>query len=187
MPRACETRLFMPRTARGYSGWGVMGIHAISLKSRQPMHRLLLTFLLVFMPFQAIWAAASPYCGHEAASQVAEVAEVAQVAQVSQVSQVAQVAHFGHHEHKHGHDADATADHADSTEPSEAVSEKALTSATAVHLDCHACHGAGTGVALSTGAQALVVSVVRPAAHVAPAWMFPPLSRPERPNWPVLA
>ena len=47
------------------------------------MRRLLLIFLLVFMPLQSIWAAASPYCGHETVSQSS---------------------HFGHHAHEHAAD-----------------------------------------------------------------------------------
>ncbi|MDR0701548.1 MAG: hypothetical protein LBF61_03915 [Azoarcus sp.] len=44
------------------------------------MHRWLALFLLVFLPFQAAWAAASVYCQHERG-------EAAR--------------HFGHHEHRH--------------------------------------------------------------------------------------
>ncbi|MCT6718505.1 hypothetical protein [Acidovorax sp. K2F] len=52
------------------------------------MRRLLLVFLLVFMPLQSIWAAASPYCEHESAPQAS---------------------HFGHHVHEHH--GDEGADH----------------------------------------------------------------------------
>lgn len=134
------------------------------------MRRLLLTFLLVFLPLQSIWAAASPYCGHEAAPQAS---------------------HFGHHVHEHH--ADASGEHAEpSVSPAggEAFDLTALGStgpgATA-DIDCHACHGAGSGMALSTNAQTIVVTVARPAHQVPQAWVHPPLSRPERPNWSVLA
>jgi hypothetical protein len=43
--------------------------------------RLLAIALLVFLPFQSIWAAAAPYCGHEPATAAS--------------------GHFGHHEHAH--------------------------------------------------------------------------------------
>lgn len=43
------------------------------------MSRLLAIALLVFLPFQSIWAAAAPYCGHDPAAAAS--------------------AHFGHHEH----------------------------------------------------------------------------------------
>jgi len=140
------------------------------LKIPLPMRRLLLTFLLVFLPLQSIWAVASPYCGHEAAPGVS---------------------HFGHHVHEHHADASGEhADHSASAGGSDALDLKALgsTGAGAVaDIDCHACHGLGSGMALSTNAQVIVVTVARPAHHVPPAWVHPPLSRPERPNWPALA
>lgn len=126
------------------------------------MRRLLLTFLLLFMPLQSIWAAASPYCGHEAAPQAS---------------------HFGHHVHEHQAEASAES----SSKAKESPDHKALATSGAADMDCHACHGAGSGMALSASAQAIVVSVGRPAAQLAPAWVHPPLSRPERPNWSVLA
>jgi hypothetical protein len=48
-----------------------------------PVRRLVALLLLVFLPLQFGWAAAAPYCQHEADSQVQ---------------------HFGHHGHQH-HDA----------------------------------------------------------------------------------
>lgn len=45
-----------------------------------PMRRLFVVFVLVFLPFQATWAAVASYCQHE-------------------TGQAAQ--HFGHHDHKH--------------------------------------------------------------------------------------
>lgn len=134
------------------------------------MRRLLLTFLLVFLPLQSIWAAASPYCAHEAAPQAS---------------------HFGHHAHEHH--AGASMEHAESSVSpgaGEALDLKALGntgSGAMADIDCHACHGAGSGMALSTNAQAIVVTVARPAHQVPQAWGHPPLSRPERPNWSFLA
>ena len=139
-----------------------------------PMHRMLLVFLLVFLPLQSIWAAASPYCGHESAPQAS---------------------HFGHHVHDHQaaahqadlHGSDAKAAPAEPSQAGETSDHKALTSSGAVDMDCHACHGAGSGMVWSAGAPALVVAVARPAAQTAPVLVHPPLSRPERPNWPSLA
>ena len=128
------------------------------------MRRLLLVFLLLFMPLQSIWAAASPYCKHETAPQAS---------------------HFGHHAHDHHGDAAAA-----QTQPSsadETPDHKALATTGTVDMDCHACHGVGSGMALSASGQAIVVAVAAPAALVAPAWVHPPLTRPERPNWSVLA
>ncbi|MBV7427825.1 hypothetical protein KW847_12895 [Acidovorax sp. sif0715] len=133
----------------------------LSLECAHTMRRLLLVFLLLFMPLQFIWAAASPYCGHEAAPQAS---------------------HFGHHVHEHRADVPAEPSHA-----SETQDHKALATTGTADMDCHACHGVGSGMALSAGAQAIVVSVARPVSQVAPAWVHPPLSRPERPNWSVLA
>ena len=130
---------------------------------------MLLVFLLVFMPLQSIWAAASPYCGHESAPQAS---------------------HFGHHVHDHQADlygSDAKAAPADPSQAGETSEHKALTISGAVDMDCHACHGAGSGMVWSAGDQALVVAVARPAGQTAPVLVHPPLSRPERPNWPSLA
>lgn len=58
------------------------------------MRRWLIVLVLFVMPFQMVWAAAAPYCAHEAAA--------------------ADAAHFGHHEHRHhgGAKAAAAADEA---------------------------------------------------------------------------
>ncbi len=125
------------------------------------MRRLLLVFLLLFMPLQSIWAAASPYCGHEAAPQAS---------------------HFGHHVHEHQADEQAAP-----SQTSETPDHRGLATSGTADMDCHACHGAGSGMALSASAQAIVVALARPAQQVPPAWVLPPLSRPERPNWSALA
>ena len=86
------------------------------------------------------------------------------------------VAHFGHHVHAHheGHEG-----HADGAGASAAKA--------GADMDCHACHGTGGGLAHSASAQAIVVAVAHPPGQAAPAWPPAPLTRPERPNWSVLA
>lgn len=61
------------------------------------MHRWLLVFLLLVVPFQLVWASAAPYCAHE--------------------SGVSAKKHFGHHEHKHqaGGEVVSATDDADDT------------------------------------------------------------------------
>ncbi|KQO14286.1 hypothetical protein ASF16_18690 [Acidovorax sp. Leaf78] len=136
----------------------------LSLECAHTMRRLLLVFLLLFMPLQSIWAAASPYCKHETAPQAS---------------------HFGHH--AHDHHGDGPAAQAQPSAASETPDHKALATAATADMDCHACHGVGSGMALSASGQAIVVAVAAPAALVAPAWVHPPLTRPERPKWSVLA
>ena len=58
------------------------------------MRRLIAIFLLVLLPFQAVWAAMEPYCLHENAQS--------------------QSHRFGHHEHQHHADTDV-AQHDDDT------------------------------------------------------------------------
>lgn len=161
----------MPLWAGGYGGSVRHGLLKIPL----PMHRLLLLFLLVFLPLQSVWAAASPYCQHEPAPQTSQ--------------------HFGHHAHDHQEGpqqahlsaSDAKVASGETTQVGETLDEKALTRAGTVDMDCHACHGAGSGMVWSAGAHALVVTVSRPASQTAPVLVPPPLSRPERPKWPSLA
>lgn len=128
------------------------------------MRRLLLTLLLVFLPFQAIWAAASPYCGHEA---------------------VPQATHFGHHDHDH--QEGATLGKIERFSVGESIDAKALATTATADMDCHSCHGAGSGMALSANVQPIVAAVDRAAQQALPVWVLPPLSRPERPNWLALA
>ncbi len=45
------------------------------------MHRWLLVFMFLVVPFQLVWASAAPYCAHESGVSVDE--------------------HFGHHDHTH--------------------------------------------------------------------------------------
>jgi len=151
----------MPFAPWGHARLRMLRCTILSLECAHTMRRLLLAFLLLFMPLQSIWAAASPYCGHEAAPQAS---------------------HFGHHVHEHQADEQAAPSQASQT-----PDHRGLATSGTADMDCHACHGAGSGMALSASAQAIVVSVGRPASQVAPAWVHPPLSRPERPNWSVLA
>lgn len=55
----------------------------------RPVHKLLVIFLLAWMPAQFTWAAVSVYCKHEQAQSV-------------------QSTHPGHHEHEHAAAADAS-------------------------------------------------------------------------------
>ena len=45
------------------------------------MHRWLLVFMFLVVPFQLVWASAAPYCAHESGVSVDK--------------------HFGHHDHTH--------------------------------------------------------------------------------------
>jgi len=54
------------------------------------MRRLIAIFLLVLLPFQAVWAAMEPYCLHESTQSKSN--------------------HLGHHEHQHHADTEV-ADH----------------------------------------------------------------------------
>ena len=128
-----------------------------------PMRRLLLILLLVFMPFQAIWAAASPYCSHEVSTQAS---------------------HFGHHAHEHGASGHSEAQPPPAESPTEL---HALAAAGTADMDCHACHTAGGPIAPSVGVPALLLAASPPPQRPARAWVHPPASRPERPNWPALA
>lgn len=154
----------MPLDASGHLIQRSLYLNVVSLECAHSMRRLLLAFLLLFMPLQFIWAAASPYCGHEESPQVS---------------------HFGHHVHEHqaGHADEGAA----TSQTGETLDHNALAASGAMDVDCHACHGSGSGVAMSAGTQPVMVPVGRPAAQMAPAWAHPPLSRPERPNWSVLA
>lgn len=127
------------------------------------MRRLLLAFLLVFLPLQSVWAAALPYCSHEASPQAG---------------------HFGHHAHEH-HAGAAPLEQASSQDP--APLHPLLSSSAGTDMDCHACHGMGNAVFTHAGGPALRLESVRPATSAEPALTAPPPHRPERPNWPALA
>ena len=136
------------------------------------MRRLLLAFLLVFLPLQSIWAGAMPYCTHEPAPEVM---------------------HIGHHVHEH-HDtvADDAAHNGAHTPAATAGAAQDGDGAPApgsllADMDCHACHGAGSAVFLAPGALTLVNGHAAPAPLAAPALAASPPTRPERPNWPARA
>lgn len=130
------------------------------------MRRLLLIFLLVFLPLQSIWAAASPYCSHEAAPEAA---------------------HFGHHVHEHDH-AVAHDAMADASSPQDGPTVTPLpTDSAGTDMDCHVCHGAGNAVFAHVGGPSPWVGSARPVPWVEPALTAPNPYRPERPNWAPLA
>ncbi|HRM92060.1 MAG TPA: hypothetical protein PLO08_00345, partial [Alicycliphilus sp.] len=66
-------------------------------------------------------------------------------------------AHFGHHVHQRHEDGDGAKAGTDLAKA-------------ALDMDCHACHGAGSGLAHSLGDHAIVVTAARPQAQAAPAW-----------------
>ena len=122
------------------------------------MRRLLLILLLAFMPLQSIWAAAASYCGHESAAST----------------------HFGHHQHlAHDHVAQTT----DDGKHDGAAGARGA----GVDMDCHVCHGIGTGLHGGPAATALSAARMAPAPFALPLLRAPTPLRPERPNWPALA
>lgn len=128
------------------------------------MRRLLLVFLLMFLPFQGVWAAALPYCSHETAPEAA---------------------HFGHHAHEH----QAAVQHlgeASSVQDGPSI-HPLISSATGADMDCHACHGVGNAMFAHAGGYPLWAAGARPMLHTQPALTAPRPHRPERPNWPSLA
>lgn len=74
------------------------------------VNRALLFVVMVLLPLQMVWAAAAPYCGHEA--RLAAAAK-----------------HFGHHEHQHEASPSAAAAEAETGE-----------AAGTQHPDCANCH-----------------------------------------------
>lgn len=124
------------------------------------MRRLVALLLLVLLPLQAIWAAAAPYCQHEA-----EAASH----------------HIGHHqpEHAHAPAVDATGSHG-------TPGDQDGNAASGTHTDCHTCHG-GTVLAHEVRPLQVMLTATQPvptAVHGLPA---PPTERPDRPSWPALA
>lgn len=118
------------------------------------LSRLLLMFLLAWLPAQFAWAALSGYCAHEAEGSRA-------------------AAHFGHHEHQHEPVNGAAGD---GTQPTD------LHDANGAHPDCAACQfGFGlpqAGAVATVSAQRF--SMIE-TASIPP--LSPPLARPDRPNW----
>ncbi|MET1115570.1 MAG: hypothetical protein ABWY08_11560 [Comamonas sp.] len=91
------------------------------------MHRLVLVFLLLLLPVQWTWAAASSICRHEsgAASQ-----------------------HFGHHDHRHEAGVSGAAE-------VQKVSEAGTQLSDLPHADCASCHGAAPALTALQKAPAL--------------------------------
>lgn len=123
------------------------------------MRRFVALLLLVLLPLQAIWAAAAPYCQHEA-----EAAS----------------RHIGHHQPEHSHAPAADAADVHGT-PGDQDGDAAST-----HTDCHTCHG-GMVLAHEVRPLQMMPAGTQPeptAVHGLPA---PPTERPDRPSWPALA
>lgn len=123
------------------------------------MRRLVAIVLLMLLPLQSIWAAAAPYCQHEATPTSA---------------------HPGHHTHEHHHHADAdTASHGGETSPDQPPMQD--------HADCHVCHACSSPQGELTlrfqPPPAAATLGEAPAAGLP----SPLASRPERPKWPALA
>lgn len=117
------------------------------------MRRLIAIFLLVLLPFQAVWAAMEPYCLHESAQS--------------------QSHHLGHHEHQHHVDADG-AHHDDGAKDTGKVSAM-------FDHDHHCCSGVSllsAGMPLP-GPLPQADGVASPLASYASF----DATRIERPNW----
>lgn len=119
------------------------------------MRRLIAIFLLVLLPFQAVWAAMEPYCLHEGVQSQSQ--------------------HLGHHEHQHHADADGAHDDGGAKEPGKA-------SAMLDH-DHHCCSGASMLPAAVPLPVPLpqAEGVSSPLASYASF----DATRIERPNWPA--
>ena len=134
-----------------------MGVtfHAVRISF---VRRFFFLVLLLILPVQFAWAAATGYCRHE----------------TGEASK-----HFGHHEHQHQHRGDAAMD-----QDSGDVAGKTLGSG---DLDCGHCHGScsampspGDGLmplAIASHPATLDEGIVRTLTH----------SPPERPQWAPLA
>ncbi len=117
------------------------------------MRRLIAIFLLVLLPFQAVWAAMEPYCLHENAQSQSQ--------------------HLGHHEHQHHADAEGAPHDEGTTDPGE-------TSAMPDHED-HCCSGISllsAGMPLP-GPLPATEGVASPLVNFASF----DATRIERPNW----
>lgn len=132
---------------------------AVSFKAlagyTETMRRWIAMFLLVWLPLQSLWAAAAPYCQHEASVQGT---------------------HLGHHEHEHAAGS-LDASTADASADVDAELAKAD------HADCHGCHGHCADMPQPLGlSQALAP---QRGLNSAPDARVPaaPVALPERPNW----
>lgn len=122
------------------------------------MQRWLLIFLLVLLPLQFVWAAASPYCRHE---------------------QTATVQHVGHHEHAHGKSKSAAA-YSESTVITSDVNPTS-------DSDCEYCHhSACKPVVLEVSTVAQIARSERQVSTDSVPTL-PPSDDIERPNWSQLS
>ncbi|MDO9234841.1 MAG: cobalt-zinc-cadmium resistance protein [Aquabacterium sp.] len=119
------------------------------------MRRLIAIFLLVLLPFQAVWAAVEPYCLHE--------------------STQSQTQHLGHHEHEHHADAQGAQHDDGAQDPSKA--------STMVDHDHHCCSGVSllSAAVLLLGPLPEVDGV----ASLLASYASFDATRIERPNWTV--
>ena len=132
------------------------------------MRRILAIFLLTLLPLQFSWAAVASYCAHETQ---------------------ADAAHFGHHEHAHEHQHQADAgpsveQAADLLADADAQGDKAPG---AIYLDCGHCHGTcGVMLTLPPGLPGMLSSAPPSATLDETGGAHAP-TRPERPQWLLLA
>lgn len=116
------------------------------------MRRWVFAFLLLVVPFQLVWGAATPYCAHEAT--------------------VTAKKHFGHHEHQHqgGAAAAASAD----ADVGEATG--------AHHADCESCHLACTAFMPAPGPAVLALPAGRAVSQRDPRYESHIPPGPQRPD-----
>ena len=126
------------------------------------MRKWLAIFLLAFVPLQLSWAVAASYCQHEIA---------------------AATQHFGHHSpHQHHIDNHSIAD-LDAT--ADIHSDKASDT---MDLDCdHCCHGYCSVMLTLSSDLPSVLSTALPTATLDEASGAHLPTRPERPQWLLLA
>lgn len=126
------------------------------------MRRWLTLFLLVLMPLQFTWGAASVYCQHEPAPEAR---------------------HFGHHTHQHGDGDGAHAASADAKKLADA--DKSKPGKLAPDNDCGQCHHSAFKpvAAVSAALNDLGAQVQQGLAE--PAFSSRSPDHPDRPNWRI--
>ncbi len=132
------------------------------------VRRFLVLVLLAFLPLQFSWAAVAPYCGHETQTGVE---------------------HFGHHHHQH-HDgaSNAAATIGDPVATWDANPDAGHGKAPgAMDLDCGQCHGTCSVLLDLPSALPGAPSTEPPSATLVEADGACALTRPERPQWRLLA
>jgi len=118
------------------------------------MRRWLLVLLLFALPLQWSWAAAAPYCGHEAAA--------------------APAAHPGHHAHEHAGDGNVAQKTPASANDQPSGADDA---------DCIACHGGTLQGTVTTSSEPMQRAGQRYPASPEPAFAERHLQEIERPKW----